>query len=143
MARKTPQMVAKKWAAGMQQATQSMTDGVNSVTVSPTEKAAAAVDKWEAGVRRARTEGTYESGLRSVSLAQWQDAMRTKGIPRITDGVRAAQPKMERFLGELLPYTDSVKEQIAQMPSTTPQDRIARMLRNVELMSQFRSSRRR
>lgn len=143
MARKTASQVAKKWASRMQAATQDMKDGVSAVTVSPTEKAAQAVDKWFAGLQAARSDGTYEAGLRSVSNEQWKSAMITKGIPRVTDGVREAQPKMERFLGELLAHTDMVKSTIDAMPSTTRADRKARMDRAYELMSEFKSSRRR
>lgn len=143
MARKSAAAVAKKWAANMQAATTAMKEGVQAVTVSPTEKAAAAVDKWAAGVARARAEGTFEAGLRGVSLEQWRQSMLQKGIGRIADGVREAAPKMERFLGELLAHTDMVSSQIQSMPSNTPEERKQRMLRNFELMSEFRSSRRR
>lgn len=143
MARKTAANVAKKWATNMQAATTAMKDGVNGVTVSPTSKAADNVEKWLAGVQRARQEGTFEAGLRGVSLESWRQAMLQKGIPRISSGVTEATPKMERFLGELLSHTDSVSQQIQAMPSNTPEERKQRMLRNFELMSEFRSSRRR
>lgn len=144
MARKSAAATYKKWADRMKAAaSSSMKDGVNAVTVSPTEKAAAAVDKWAEGVRRAREEGTFEAGLRGVSLEQWRHAMLHKGIPHISEGVNLAQQKMERFLGELLAYTDNVSAQIQSMPDATREDRKARMDRNFELMSEFRSSRRR
>lgn len=143
MARKSADAIAKKWASRMQAATTDMKEGVQAVTVSPTAKAADAVDKWTAGVQRARDEGTYEAGLRSVSLEQWKQAMLTKGVDRISTGVREATPKMTRFLGELLQHTEMVSQQIQAMPSNTPEDRKQRMLRNFELMSEFRSSRRR
>jgi collagenase-like PrtC family protease len=127
----------------MKAATQQMKDGVAAVTVSPTSKAADAVEKWAEGVRRAKEEGTYEAGLRSVSNEQWKQAMLTKGIPHVSEGVNLAQPKMERFLGELLNHTEMVKAQLDQMPDTTPEDRVQKMIRNVELMREFKFKRRR
>lgn len=143
MARKSASQVAKKWADRMKAATQSMKDGVAAVTVSPTAKAADAVDKWAEGVRRAREEGTYEAGLRAVSNEQWKQAMLNKGIPHVSEGVNLAQPKMERFLGELLNHTEMVKAQLDQMADATPEDRIQKMIRNVELMREFKFKRRR
>lgn len=143
MARKSASLVAKKWADRMKAATTAMKEGVQAVTVSPTEKAAASVDKWAEGVRRAREEGTFEAGLRSVSLEQWRTAMLQKGVGRVSEGVTEALPRMERFMGELLAHTDMVSSQIQSMPDATPEDRKQRMLRNFELMSEFRSSRRR
>lgn len=143
MARRTAQQVAKKWATSMQGAATAMRDGVAAVTQSPTAKAADAVDKYRAGVMKAIDDGTYQAGLRSVTLDQWKQSMLQKGIGRVADGVAAAGPKMERFMGELLAHTDMVSQEIQGMPSLTKEDRKQRMLRNFELMSEFRSSRRR
>lgn len=142
MAQKNPTDVAKKWADRTKNAGAAYTAGVNSVTESPTEKAAQKVDKYQAGVQRAVDEGRYVNGLRSVSLADWKAATAEKGASRLATGASAAQTKMASFLGEMLPYQEAARSRIEAMPDNTLEERIARSAEMQRLMSQFRRSRR-
>lgn len=138
MPARTPQAFVKKWAGNTVNNLQNMKDGVNAVTESPTAKAAAAEDDWVAGVRAARESGKFRERLQAVSLQTWKDAMIKKGAPRIADGVKEAEVKMNDFAAQLLQHTNMVRQEIAAMPKSTPQERKARMDRNYELMSQFK-----
>lgn len=134
--------VAKQWSERMQAAGQRMKDGVNEVTVSPTEQAAQAKDLWIAGVQKAAQEGRFEEGLRAVSLSDWKAAMIDKGVANMQTGARAAVGKVERFMRDLLPYTQSVRETIRAMPRGTLADSKARAAAAIDLMAAFRKSKR-
>lgn len=130
--------VAELWAKQMAANVGKMKAGVMAVTESPMEKAAAAADRYADGVRRAVEEGRYQEGLRSVSLGDWQRLTAEKGSQRIAQGVKEAMPKMQAFLAQLLPYAAQVSKEVQGMAKGSLQDSAARMLKNMELMSQFR-----
>lgn len=122
----SPADVAAKWAANLAAALPTIKAGVQSVTTAPTSKAAAAVDRWAMGVQRAAADGSFVRGCGRVSLQDWQNAMLTKGSPRIGPGAAAAKPKMEAFLGQWLPYMDQIKSILANQPRGTLDQNIAR-----------------
>jgi len=130
--------VAKRWASGMVAAVPKIKAGVMAVTVSPATKAIAAKDKYVAGIMQSLEDGTWEAGLRSVDFNDWKEKTANAGTTRIQSGVSAATPGFTKFLEQLLPYTESVSRQIAQMPDNTAEDRIARMVANARLMAQFK-----
>lgn len=116
--------------------------GVRAVTESPTAKAARHPDRYLAGVQRAVDDGRWAERLTAVTLADWQTASVEKGARRLADGVKAAEGKMNDFLGQLLPHTDRVKAAIREMPKGSEADSDARMLEAVRMMRQFRFRRR-
>src|SRR5262245_1546875 len=95
--------VARKWASRLGAAGESIRQGVQGVTVNPAERAAARQDAYVAGVQRAVADGRYVRGLRRVTLQSWQDAMLSKGLPRVASGATAALPKVQNFLEKWLP----------------------------------------
>jgi hypothetical protein len=107
MAKGTPQQLAQKWAQNLGGATQAITDGVRSVTTAPGQAAAAQADVWAQNTMAAKQK--FQRNSAAVSLQDWQDAMINKGATRVASGATAAQPKMEAFLGRLLPHIDTVK----------------------------------
>lgn len=138
MATPTAQEAARRWAANLKNAKKSIEAGVMAVSVSPTELAAQKVDKYAAGVQAAVDSGRYQQGLRNVTLAQWQQAFLTKGIQRLDSGVSAAEPKMQSFLTEFLPFASSVSQAVRAMPDTTESERDQRMLEAVRMMRGFK-----
>ena len=138
MAKKTPQEVAKKWAERLQAAKPQIESGVRSVTVAPTQKAAAKADKYVAGVQRAVEENRFQRGLQKVSLADWQQSMIVKGLQRLSNGVKAAEGKVEQFQAEFLPYVESVQARVNAMPNDTEEQRDQKMLENARMLRQFK-----
>lgn len=132
------QAIAADWAAKMQNATEKMKRGVDGVTENPAEKAAAAAPQWLAGVQRAAAEGSFESGLRKVSLADWKSKMKAKGIPNMATGAREAQSDFQRFLTDFLPFAGQVSDEIKAMPKGTKEDSRARMNAAFEKMSSYK-----
>jgi len=113
---KSPQQIAQKWQRNLAQSTESIRAGVQSVTVSPTEKAAAAADRYMAGVQRAVAENKFQMGLQRVTLEEWKRSMIDKGIARVASGAAAAEGKMQDFMAEFLPHLEAGQRQLESMP---------------------------
>lgn len=140
MAKLTPSEFAEKWQRRLSAAAPDITKGVNRVDVSPTEKAAAKADKMLANVTAAVQSGKWANGLRRVTISDWKAATINKGIPRLSQGVQGAAPKVSNFASQLLPFQDSLQSQINSMPDLTLEDSIARMNTWVRGMSKFKQS---
>lgn len=138
MPMQSPQQAAEKWSRNLGASTQTITEGVQAVTVSPTQRAAERVDAYVSGVQRAVADGKYAAGLRRVSLEQWRQSMVQKGVPRIASGANQAVSKMSEFLAELFPHIEACQRTLSQMPRGDLQQNIQRMIANVEHMSRFR-----
>lgn len=104
---KDPTAVSAKWVAGMQNATQAITDGVNGVTVAPGAAAARNKAGYISGVQASADK--WARNVQAVSVEDWRTAMITKGAPRIGQGAAAAQTKFANFMGQLLPAIATVK----------------------------------
>lgn len=136
MARLSPQDAAQKWAQRASAAQGDYTQGVQSVQQAPGAAAAAKAEKWQQNVVAARDK--FRSRVAQVSLQEWQAATVQKGAPRYAQGVQQATTKMAQFMSEFLPFLDSVTNRVKQMPDTTPEQRITRMVEQVRGVSQFR-----
>lgn len=142
MAKKDPAKVARKWAARLGSATQDYTDAINNVDASPMEAAARKKDTLRARFNEAVDNGTWEAGLRRVSLDEWKQTTTKKGAQRLAQGATTAEGKVADFQAQFLDHVERVKTEIRAMPNVTAEDRKARMLRNFDLMKQFKGRRR-
>ncbi len=140
MAKLTPQQFAEKWARRLQSAAPDITNGINRVDTSPTEKAAAKKDKMLTNLTQAVQGGKWEAGLRRVTLADWKKAAVEKGVPRIAQGASGAGPKVTNFASQLLPFQDTLVAQVKSMPDLTLEDSINRMVTFTRGMAKFTRS---
>lgn len=140
MAAKTPSQVAAKWAQRAQGATQALQDGINNVQSAPGQAAAAKQDKMLANLTAAITSGKWAANVSAVTLADWKNAMLTKGVQRYGAGISAAQPKFQAFMGKLLPFQQNIQAQLATMPDITLQDNINRAVFMMTEMAKFKNS---
>ena len=138
MAMKSPSDVAKKWSKNLSASTESIRQGVQATTSNPAEKAIAAQDRYVAGVQRAVSNGDYRRGLQKVTLQSWQEAMITKGLPRVASGATAAVPKMQQFMESWLPYQEQLKTKLQSLPRGDLQQNIQRMLAAVDHNANFK-----
>ena len=138
MAKQNAQDVAAKWAQRLSGATNEIKAGVMATTVAPSTKAIAKKDKFRQNLLRSIDNGDWEAGLAKVTLPMWQKAMLDKGLGRIASGAQAAQGDFGNFMQELLPYQESVSNQISSMPDLTLEDNIQRMATYVREMSKFK-----
>lgn len=131
--------VAAKWARNLSGATQSIQAGVNSVTTAPGQAAAAAVQQYLAGVQAAVASGKWQRNVSAVSLQQWQQAMLTKGLPRIAAGASAATPKVQAFMGKFLPYLQGLQAKLASMPRGDINTNTQRAVTAIQYIAQFKN----
>jgi hypothetical protein len=134
--RSDPQAATTKWVSSMQNATAQITRGVNAVTVSPGQKAAAAADKWLAKVTQAKAK--FAARVGALSLQDWQTAMTNYGIPRIAQGATAKQGKMLAFQTEWLAFLNANQSKIDRMSTNTIEDGIAKVTAQIRLNASFR-----
>lgn len=142
MANLTPEQIVEKQIRNATNATEDFRTGVKQTKKNPMQRAIQAIPKMRANILAAIDNGTVEAGLASVSQQDWVNATAGKGGDRYAAGIEAAKPTLLDFQRQMKPYRDQVKEQIDQMPSTTPEQRIQRMLQNVQLMRQFKFQKR-
>lgn len=105
MAMRDPQTTANDWANRLAASTQKITDGINSVTQAPGQKAAAQADVWVQNTTAARPK--WQRRVAAVTLQEWQQAAITKGVSRIGPGAQASVGKFADFMGQLQPHINS------------------------------------
>lgn len=123
MANLDPTSATAKWVRNIGNATQSITDGVNAVTESPTQKAAKQVNTWLARIQQSANK--WVANLNAVTTEQWKSAM-IAGIPKIAAGAQAKQGKYQAFATKFFPYLQSGINQVKSMPKGTLADAKAR-----------------
>lgn len=135
----TPQQFADRWSQALGQSAQRISDGVDAVTQSPAQAAIKNKAKMVQNFTAAVNNGKWETNLGKISLQDWQQSMKTKGIPRIASGAQAANGKMAAFAAKLLPFQQTLQAKVKAMPNMTLPDNIARMTTWVTGMSQFQN----
>jgi len=138
MARKTATQVAEKWNRRLKGSTQDIEAGIQGVTTAPTQLAAGKLDKMRKNLVEAIDSGKVADGLNRVSLEEWKTKTLRKGVPRIAQGADEAQPKVQAFMGELLPHIETVKAQVDSMPDMSLEDNINRATAFMRGMANFR-----
>jgi hypothetical protein len=133
-----PNTVARKWSRNLAGATESIREGVNRVSVAPSEKAIRQAEVYLAGIQKAVAMQTWQNGLRRVSLQDWKDAILNKGLPRIAAGAAAATDKMTQFLSEFLPYVEAGQRALESTPRGDFNQNMERARRMAEHNAQFR-----
>lgn len=105
MATKSAQQALAAWKQAMAnpQTSQNYVAGINAVTESPMEKAAAAADQYQAGVMQAVASGKFAANLRAVPLSTYKQNAVAVGAPRLATGAQKASPKYERFVNKYAP----------------------------------------
>ena len=113
---KDPAAVAKKWSTNLQASGPSITAGVNAVTVAPSQSAIKQQDIMLQNFTNAVTSGKWARNLAKVTLQDWQNAINTIGLQRITSGAAKALPKMTDFMTQWLPYEEQLKQKLQASP---------------------------
>lgn len=128
-----PNAAAAAWVAGLQSAGPKIEAGINAVTEAPGAAAARQVNVWLQNTTAAKDKWQRKVG--AVSLQSWKNAAITKGLPRISAGATAAQPKFQQFMVQLLP---AVAASVSSLPPRGNLDaNITRMTSHVRNMAKF------
>lgn len=136
MAMPTPQSAATKWSAGLGAAVTRYTDGVKAVQTSPNQLAAAAVDRYIAGVQASQQK--YVQRNQSITLQYWQQQAVNKGGQRLASGAQAAEGKMTAVFTQLFPFIEQVRGSLP--PRGDLEQNIARSAAFQRGMSRFQLS---
>jgi hypothetical protein len=121
------QQWAQDWVNGMTGAGDKIKRGVSAVQTAPGVKAFDAAEKMRANFIASVDSGRWGDAVLAVSLQQWQNAMIAKGLPRIQDGVRASQMKMQNYAQRAIPIYTALQAQIDSMPKRTLADSLQRV----------------
>lgn len=140
MAKLTPAEFQEKHARRLKASVEDVRKGIDRVTESPTEKAAAKQDKMLTNLTTAVTSGKWAAGLKRVSLEQWKKQTRDIGVNRIAAGIDGAKEKVIDFASDLLPHIDRGQAKLVGMPDTTLDDNINRMTTFVRHMAEMKRS---
>jgi hypothetical protein len=135
MARVTAQQWLDKWGQRLNASGTFITSGVQAVTEAPGAKAAAAQDRMLTNLTAAITSGLWAKQVSGVSLSSWKTAMVNKGIPRIAQGVTAAQSNKTGVITALLNAVDSAAAAANAVPKGGLDQNIQRAVTFMRAMS--------
>jgi hypothetical protein len=132
-----PKTVAEKWSRNLAGATDYIRQGVQRVTVAPSELAIANKEKFRRKLIEAIEKGKWENGLKKYTLELWRKDMLTRGIDRIPSGADAAKDKMSDFYAQLFPHIEAGLKELDRMPSMTLEDSVNRATFWIRHMAKF------
>lgn len=135
MARVTGQQYLEKWGRRLSAAGPDITAGVNNVKTAPGVAAAAASDRMLAGIQASVQSGQWGKAVSAVSLTDWQNAMKNKGIPRLTQGVATAQQTKLPQITALLNAVDASVGALSSIPRGGIENNINRAVTFMREMS--------
>jgi len=120
----TPQQFAEKWARRTTAASPDYQAGVQRVTVSPGQQAAAQSALWLQKVTSA--EAKFKANAGAVDLSTWKEKTANIGGARLAQGVQGAQNKMADVANRLLPAIEAARAKVMTMPRGDLEANIAR-----------------
>ena len=126
MARVNATQFLTKWGTNLSAAAPYITAGVDRVTTAPGVAAAAAAPTMLANLTQSVTSGAWAARVSSVSLPQWQAAMKTKGIPRLQQGIATAQQTKTAAITTFLSAVDAAVADANVTPRGNLEANIAR-----------------
>lgn len=132
----TAAQIAQKQVDRLGESTEAITRGIQNVTESPTEKAAANLDKAATNYAKAISSGKTKKALLRVTLAEWQ-AKTTAKVGRVAEGARESQPIIQQFHEQRMAHQDKIDSKLKSMPKKTIQDSANRMLFQMKEMAGF------
>lgn len=124
MATLSASQITQKWVTNFGSAGTSMQQGVQAVNQAPGAKAAAAAQLWIS--RLQASQAKWQNRVGAVTLAEWQNAMITLGIPRAQQGVQEKQGKYLTFITSYMQFLQGALPAIQAMPKGTLAQGIAR-----------------
>lgn len=134
MARVNAQQWMDKWGTNLTNSTQYIKAGVDRVQTAPSQTAIAAKDRMKANLIASIDNGSWENGLSKVSLADWQNAMKNKGINNLTAGIATAKTRKLANVQAMLAANDAAVAAVNNLPKGGLQQGIARMTAFVTTM---------
>jgi len=124
--RLTAEEATARLVQGAQAAVGRYVDGIRNTDVNPMERASQKASKAAAGYADSIASGRWQRGLMSATKEEWVAGATAGGGSAYTSGIQAKQGKIARKLGPALDATYNVADRVANMPTDTVQQRIAK-----------------
>lgn len=137
-----PAAVLAKYKRNTANAADDLKIGINAVTVAPTQKAAAAVDKYARGVQDAVSSGRFVNGCNAVSLQDWKDASINKGVRNYQVGTQNLSNRAMKNMADQQAMAATIKAEVDAMPNNTEAESEARQLYASRRMREYGRMRR-
>ena len=102
-------------------------EGIEAVTESPMEKAAAADQLYLRRVQESVESGRRAARLRETPMSVWKEGAKRKGADRLASGAAAAVEKIRRHFQKWTPIYQEVSREVSTMPKGSTEDSIARV----------------
>lgn len=118
---------AEKWGRRIKGSTEDIRRGVQRTAEAPGMAAARQVELMKQKLLASIEDGTWAKNVAGVSLQEWQEKMLEKGIPRLAQGVDAAQTKQVQMAEKLLADVDASVAVVNQTPRGDLETNINRM----------------
>jgi len=133
----TGKQIADKFKRNMVGAAKSIEDGVRGTTKSQTGNAIKQQDVMVANYNKAIADGKYRKGLEDAGDQKWADNLIKKGIPKIAQGIELNMPHIERQFEKVAHIGAQAKDAVDGMPKGGMSNALARVQRNMEMISDF------
>lgn len=102
--------VAQRWQQGFANAGTKWEAGINSVERAPGIDAAAAKDRYLAGVTN--SVDRFAANVSKVTLAEWKNLAVSKGKTRLASGAAAGAPKYQNKIGPVLAAIGQIRDSL-------------------------------
>lgn len=126
MARSSISDAVSKWSTRVAQSGPFYQAGVSNPQVDWAGPAVAAADRRNAGLQAAIANGTIDAGIQRAGTAKWRANTLAKGVSAWTTNTPKAAPQYQAGLTKVYQYFTSADAAVANMPTTTRADRIAK-----------------
>lgn len=102
--------VANRWQQGFANAGPKWTAGINAVDVAPGIAAAAAKDRYLAGVNA--NVDKFAANVSRVTLTEWKQMATTKGQARLASGAQVGVAKYQAKIGPVLQAIGQIRDSL-------------------------------
>jgi hypothetical protein len=126
MAKVNAQQWLDKWGRRLSAAGPDITAGIQRTTKDPGALAAAQKALWTAKLADPNVQNAWATNVSKVGAANWKAAMTNKGIPRLAQGITAAQANKGARITSLLSAVDAAVADANALPRGTIDQNIAR-----------------
>jgi hypothetical protein len=134
--RVSPQQAADRWETGLGAATQKISEGVDRVTVSPGEKAAAQADVWHQNVTAAKEK--FARNSRAVSLEDWR-AQTKAAVGNVATGASRKKGKFTDKITPVFAHMSTVLARVDNMPRGSYEQNKQRAIAMMDGMHGYKS----
>ena len=139
MPKVTPQAAADKWATNAAGAAPRYASGVQNTQIDVVGRALAQEGVMLQNITQAITSGHWRRKLGEVGTAGWK----TKTVQKAGNygqGINSGKDKTLRAFQTLFPFMQTLQDAIAQMPSGTQADSIARATAWIQGMATYKAA---